>query len=532
MIAGHLPSTVTFDVIERWRAEKQPHALLDVRERGEYALGQIPGGCPLPRGLIEIVLPRLVPWQDTPLVLYSNDEHRSGLAARTCLRLGYRNVSILEGGLRRWAEAGRTPLHGVSVTGKTFAERLSITGQVQQLTTEEVAGLDGDGGALIIDIRTAGEYLNGHVPGARNVPAGELVSSLFAAGLDHTARSAPIIVHCAGRTRSIIGAYLLERAGFGDVFALRNGTMAWMMSGRELETGPRPWIAPAADPAGVVRAAEFASSFVGDSHAARIDGPEVAAMAGRACYVIDVRSAEEYTAGHIAGALSCPAGQLANALEEQIAVRDALLVCYSNDETRARIGAGLLSRIGYHRVAWLAGGLDRWTGSVVAGGPNAYLDDLTFTGSDVRTIDRGGLAARLREGVGVVIDVRRSSEYALSHIPGSVWVPRGNLERRISAYASSGTGLVVVSDRELRSALAARTLLDLGYPDVAILQDGLNGWIASGGPAEDGLDGADVSLTEAKEEVELLARRARVLERDREDMIRYLDWEERLGTES
>ncbi|MGW0802578.1 rhodanese-like domain-containing protein [Nonomuraea sp. NPDC002799] len=520
-------TTVTFAEIERWRAESRPHALFDVRERGEYALGKIPGSCPLPRGLIEIHLPRLVPWQDTPLVLYSNDEHRSGLAALTCRRLGHRDVTILEGGLRRWTEAGHTPLYGVSVTGKTFAEKLSSTDQVQQLGIDEVAGLADSGKPLLFDLRTAGEYLKGHVPGAHHVPAEELVPSLFAAGIDH---AAPIVLHCAGRTRSIVGAYLLKQAGFDNVFALRNGTMAWVLSGRELETEPRPWIAPVADPAGPERAAAFASSFVSDTDAAPIQASEVAAMAeaGQACYVIDVRLAEEYAAGHLPGALSCPAGLLVNALEEQVAVRDAVLVCYSNDETRARIGAGLLSRIGYHRVAWLAGGLDRWaeTGAVVAGGPHAYLDDLTFTGPGVRTIDHD----RLRANVGVLVDVRRSSEYALSHIPGSVWLPRGDLERRIGAYAQTGTSVVVVSDRELRSALAARTLLDLGYRDVAILKGGLNGWIAAGGPTEDGLDGADVPLAEAKEEVELLARRARVLERDRDDMIRYLDWEERLGS--
>jgi rhodanese-related sulfurtransferase len=124
--------------------------------------------------------------------------------------------------------------------------------------------------------------------------------------------------------------------------------------------------------------------------------------------------------------------------------------------------------------------------------------------------------------------VRRSSEYALCHIPGSTWVPRGDLERRIATVVPAGTRLVVVSDRGLRAALASSTLAELGYAS-GVLGGGLTAWLADGRAVEDGLDGADVSLREAKEDAELVARRPALLERDREDMERYLDWEERLG---
>ncbi|WP_160161169.1 rhodanese-like domain-containing protein [Actinomadura sp. K4S16] len=524
---------VDFDEIERWRAEGRAHALLDVRERGEYALGQIPGSCPLPRGLIEICLERLVPWKDVPLVLYSNGNLRSVLAARTCLRLGYRDVRVLAGGIQQWAADGRSPAYGVNVIGKTFGERLSVTDQVQQLTPDEVAALTEAGGTLIFDARTSREHAKGHIPGAYHVPGGELVSTVFGAGIDRTDRTAPIIVHCAGRTRSIVGAYLLRQAGFDNVFALRNGTMAWVMSGRELETEHRPWTGSEPGSEGTARSAGFARDFVTGTHAFPLAASELPAPGdGREpCYIIDVRLVEEFTAGHIPGAISCPAGQLANAVDEQIAVRDALLVCYSGTETRARIGAGLLARIGYRRVAWLAGGLAEWSGPVDAGDPNAYLDDLAFSGPDVQTIDGDGLSELLRDGTGMLIDVRRSSEYALSHIPGSVWIPRGDLERRIGAQATADTRLVVASDRELRSTLAAKTLLELGHRNVSVLAGGVNEWISSGRAVEEGLDGADVSLAEAKEDAELVARRPRLLERNRDDMVRYLDWEERLGEE-
>ena len=126
-------ATVDFAEIERWRAAGRPHAFIDVRERGEYALGQIPGGCPLPRGLLEILMERLVPWKHLPVVLYSSGEYRSRRAAMTCLELGYQDVRVLAGGLEAWSAGGREPAYGVNVLGKTFGEALSVTDQVHQV---------------------------------------------------------------------------------------------------------------------------------------------------------------------------------------------------------------------------------------------------------------------------------------------------------------------------------------------------------------------------------------------------------------
>ncbi|NIK58502.1 rhodanese-like domain-containing protein [Kribbella shirazensis] len=521
--------SLAFDQVERWRESAEPHALLDVRERGEYALGQIPGACPLPRGLLEILLPRLVPWPDVPVVLYSRGEHRSRLAAKTCRELGYRSVFVLDSGIDGWSRAqDRSPAYGVNVLGKTFGERLSIEGEVEQLDPDKVAPLIESGTALVIDARTASEYAKGHLPGAVNIPSGELVQTLLRAGVDRE-RDRQVIVHCAGRTRSIVGAYLLRQAGFENAYALRNGTMAWRMSGRDLDFTPHDFGEAGHDP----RAVAFAERFA-DLPAVRPVSADDLAARPDPVYVIDVRQPHEYAEGHLPGALNCPAGQLANAVDEQLAVRDALLVCYSGDETRSQLGAGLLARIGYRRVAWLAGGLNAWraAGRPVAPGPaKAYLDELDF-GQDVPTVDTTGLEARLdQDDPPTVIDVRRSSEFALSHIPGSVWMPRGDLERRIGTVAERYDPLVVVSDRGLRSALAVRTLVELGFHDVVHLQGGLVAWTAAGGAMVEGLDGADVSLREAKEDAELVAPRPALLERNRDDMVRYLDWEERLGAE-
>lgn len=529
----HDVASIDLSELESWRAVGRPHAFIDVRERGEYALGQIPGACPLPRGLLEIRLELMVPWKDLPVVLYSNTEHRSRLAALTCRTLGYTDVRVLAGGVEGWVASGEEPVYGVNVLGKTFGEVLSVTDQVHQVEPDELARLI-DEGAVVIDARTRSEYDKGHIPGAVHVPGGELVPQALRAGLDASSRTRPVVVHCAGRTRSIVGAYLLAEAGLDDVHALRNGTMAWVMSGRELERVGRQELPreTAVEPIeAAAKARCFAEKFVGNTSARAITVEGARALADDApVYFIDVRREDEFELAHLPGAVSCPAGQLANAVDEFLPVRDAHLICYSGEQTRSMIGAGLLSRIGYRSTYWLEGGLRAWRdadGAVVDGPATRYLDDLDFADPETETLSPAAAARAVADGA-VLLDVRRSSEYALCHIPGSTWVPRGDLERRIAAVGPAGTRVVVVSDRGLRAALAGSTLEELGYR-VAVLDGGLTAWLEDGRAVEEGLDGAEVSLREAKEDAELVARRPALLERNREDMERYLDWEERLG---
>lgn len=84
-------------------------------------------------------------------------------------------------------------------------------------------------GASIVDVREGWEYERGHLPGAINVPLGELPERMGELG------RGPVILVCASGNRSEKGARLLSRGGFGGVANLLGGTVGWARRGRPLE---------------------------------------------------------------------------------------------------------------------------------------------------------------------------------------------------------------------------------------------------------------------------------------------------------
>jgi hydroxyacylglutathione hydrolase len=79
---------------------------------------------------------------------------------------------------------------------------------------------------VVLDVRTAEEYAAGHIPGSRHIPLGHLPARLGEVPADR-----PVLVHCAGGTRSAIAASLLLRRVTAPVLEMRNGFDAWRAAG-------------------------------------------------------------------------------------------------------------------------------------------------------------------------------------------------------------------------------------------------------------------------------------------------------------
>ena len=532
-----MPASITVEELNSMRQSDTPHALLDVREKGEFVQRHIFRAVPLPRGMIELQVGQRIPDKSVPVIVYDIDGHRAARAAETLEALGYQDVRLLNGGLGAWDAAGYRTDYGTNVPGKDYGEKIVVQKKIPHLTPDEIVERQKSGERIIVlDSRTQTEYERNHVPGAYSVPGGELPTRIHTVLEDPENQDATIVVNCAGRTRSILGADVLIRMGVHErVYALENGTMAWSMAGHDLERGPGPTLDVAKSESARETVDQFAARVAEEDNVQTVSQEEFSSwrQEGRLHYALDVRLPEEYADGHIAGTYNIPAGQIALEADEIVAVNQAPLVLISYGDIRSRIAGSVARQIGYPNVYVLDDGIQGWT----AAGNDLVTEDTApdVPGlADARSRTQSVSADELRASLGgkngpTVVDVRGSGDFALGHVEGAVWVTRGDLERRILNYAQPGEApIVTVCENGVRSAMAAATLEDMGYSNVRYLEGGMQGWTAAGNETAQGLDGADVSLREAKDDVGMLDRRG-PLARNRQDMIDYLEWETRLG---
>jgi rhodanese-related sulfurtransferase len=204
-------------------------------------------------------------------------------------------------------------------------------------------------------VRRPDEYATMNIPTSISIPGAELVLRANRAAPDP---DTTIIVNCAGRTRSIIGAQSLINAGVANkVVALRNGTIGWTLAKQELEHG--------ADRHGAIGLFEDAKTNArevayraGVRHLSPEEAMALEAQTHRTLYRFDVRSREDYAAGHIGGFRHYPGGQLVQEIDMAAPVRGARILLTDDMAVRADMTASWLAQMGWESYV-LEGGYDR-----------------------------------------------------------------------------------------------------------------------------------------------------------------------------
>jgi rhodanese-related sulfurtransferase len=498
------------------------YALLDIRERGEFNARQVANATSLPRSQIEFRIAELVPDRKISIVVYDDGGKRAQLAASTLAGLGYSNVAVLEGGLPSWQQAGLPTASGVNVPSKAFGERVHHERGIPDISPEELKSLQNKSAELmILDMRTPEEFGRFCIPGAINVPGGDIV--LWAADLKRKPEGS-IIINCAGRTRSIVGTAGLRRLGLDNVRALRNGTMGWVLAGFELESKPARQTA-VAPKASKEKATAMALQLAEEEGIPFISAREVMSirneMDGGVAYLIDVRSEDEYVAGHLPGSLNVPGGQAVQRADDFVAVRNSKIIFASAIAARAVMAAYWYRQMGFPDVAVMHGGLRAWKesgGSLAHGVHRAEPMGYEAAAKLVSFIDVSVLEEKLQKSRAVIVDVGTSLEFEAAHVPGAYWISRGWIEIKLpERFPDRGQAIVLTCPDDRNAVLAADALGGIGYTDVAVLRGGVQAWVKNGHRTETGLNQC---LVEANDVVLSPSIRG-----SKEDMQRYLNWE-------
>jgi rhodanese-related sulfurtransferase len=466
----------------------QELALIDVREELIFAERHLLWARSVPLSRLELRFARLVPRQTTRIVLCDDADGLVERAAKILASAGYTDLSYLAGGVAAWAEAGFELFAGVNVPSKAFGEFVEHAHATPSIDADELdrrihAGAD----MVVLDARPFDEYRRVSIPTATNVPGAELVLRVrdLAPSPDTT-----VVVNCAGRTRSIIGAQSLINAGVpNQVVALRNGTMGWQLAGLACESG-KSRRAPAVSDEGLAWALAAADRVARRFEIPRIDRATLErwrADADRTLYVFDVRDPAEYAAGHIAEAHSAPGGQLVQATDQHVGTLRARIVLVDDAAVRAVMTGSWLRQMGFADVSVL-----------VERGTETKAPECPILGAPPPPeawIDCEALSALLPDDGVTVVDLSLSREYFQSHIPGACYAVRSRLAEALRKMPLRAE-LVLTSEDGILAGLAVAEASAIANQPARALRGGNAAWRAAGLPvsAEPLLASAPIDL--------------------------------------
>jgi rhodanese-related sulfurtransferase len=463
---GAGPTPINPETLRTWITDGHELAILDAREEGEFGAGHLFWAVPCPLSRAELRIPVLLPRRATRTVIVDDG---NGLAERLATLLetaGATNVHILTGGTKAWEASGNILFTGVHVPSKAFGEWVEHHYGTPSIDAAELKSwMDAGKNMVVLDSRPMDEFRSMSIPSGINVPGGELAYRIADLVPDP---ATTIVVNCAGRTRSIMGAESLRRAGVpNQVVALRNGTMGWQLAGLDVARGVTERY-PEGTPATATLALERATAFAETSGVGVIGPLDLVRFEddpGRTLYVLDIRDPREFAARHRPGSRNAPGGQLVQATDQWIAVRNARIAILDDDGVRARMSAAWLCQMGHKDVFVVEGALEGVEDVPPAIPPAAQ-----------------GVGPEAVEGA-LVIDLARSIDFRAGHIPGAVWGIRTRLAR-LKPHLATAKSVVVTSPDGVLAALALDELRALTTAPVAPLAGGTTAWVQSGHPLQ------------------------------------------------
>jgi rhodanese-related sulfurtransferase len=490
-------------------------ALLDLREEWTFGKGHLLFAVSVPLSRLECIIDDLVPRLDVPIILCVGGSKDADLALRGAERLGrfgYKDIFFLDGGLSAWTEAGFEVFSGVNVPSKAFGEVVETRFSTPHINAAELQAMKNKGDDMVIvDSRPMSEFNTMSIPGGIDVPGAELVLRIYDIAPNP---ETTVVVNCAGRTRSIIGAQSLINAGIPNrVVALENGTMGWHLAGFDLYRGQMRSFPELSDD-GLIRADECAGRVAERFGVVEVDLATLdqwRADKTRTLYLFDVRDISEFEAGHLSDAKPAPGGQLVQATDCYVGVRGARLVLVDDNGVRARMTASWLVQMGWEDVFVLADGL---AGASLLSGPHqAKILGLEYT--QPQTIMSKELAALMLERTVFVVDLANSRDHRNGHIPTSRFSLRSNLADNI-ANIPDNAKIVLTSPDGNCAWLAAS---EIGVRIVLVLAGGTNSWSDAGLPMVTGFKDA------LDEPNDVWYRPYDLEEGNEEAMEDYLSWE-------
>jgi rhodanese-related sulfurtransferase len=456
--------------LKTWLSDNHEIALLDVRELGQYGAGHPFFSIPAPYSLFEPRLIALVPNNRTRLVLFDQNDDIANKASVIAERLGYEDVCLLDGGAPAWENAGFTLFEGVNLPSKSFGELLEVARNTPHISATELHRRQQAGDNLIIlDGRPFAEYQKMSIPGASCCPNGELALRIGQLVPD---AETTIVINCAGRTRSILGAQTLIDFGVPNpVLALENGTQGWFLAGLQLENGADRCHDDTMDDGSLLERQSQAKALALKAGVKTLSTETLKSFLNddtRTTYLLDVTTKNEFDQHNYTRVLHAPGGQLIQATDQWVGVRGARLVILDTEQVRAPVVANWLSQLGHETYIMQDGVAALKNVDCLQTRIISYRNDepRQISAAELSTLDNF-----------IVVDLRNSQSYRSYHLQHAVWCTRPALSGLETAAYNT---IALVSDNKQALDLFVNDLsVRPNCPTLVTLKDDPDAWRAA-----------------------------------------------------
>ena len=431
--------------VKSWISDEKELAFIDVRERAQHTTGHPLFSISIPFSEFEINIEKLVPNKNVRIVLFDNNDGISEIIYKQAKTLKYVNIFILKNGVDGWKKFNFHLFEGINVPSKSFGELIEEKFNTPSISATQLAKKQKEKKDIVIlDGRPFNEYNKMSIPGSVCCPNAEIpfrISELIKSS------DTEIIINCAGRTRSIIGAQALISFGIKNkVYALKNGTQGWFLANLKLDHGETKFLdkTPKNEKINEVRGKvvnllENKVEIIDFNQAQKLINDK-----NKTTYVFDVRTNSNQK-NKLSKLRNVPGGQLVQATDKHIGVLKSHVILFDDgDLVRAGMTALWLEKMNYHCY-------------VVNESPKK-IKNLNFKHKvNFKTIPLNLIKLENLKNLKdtPIFDIRNSVDYCKTRIKKSVWTNRLIITKEISHYVKS---MILVTNDLPRASLIVSDL--------------------------------------------------------------------------
>jgi rhodanese-related sulfurtransferase len=335
---------------------------IDVRSQAEWDKdGYIEGASLIPMPEFMSNLDKLPADLASPILVYCGSGHRGGIVMTALRLMGYTDVTNLGGGLGAW-KAASLPVAGWINWTMVWTDFLTnLPAGFYTISAADLNTALVENAPFLLDVREVSEIeASGFITGAVHIPVREVLANLDKL----PAQDQPIVIYCGSGHRGAMVMAALRFLGYTDVRNLNGGTGAWTKAELALETGlpaaPVAGTAPTVDATMLRDLTSFLANLPEGYYTVKATDLNTELAGGATPTMIDVRSAEDFAAGHIDGTVNIAI----NAFLADMTLlpgKDAPVVVLCQGGHRGALALMALRMLGWTDVRNLAGGIYAWT---------------------------------------------------------------------------------------------------------------------------------------------------------------------------